>query len=770
MLALVLAAVLVAQAVQGAPTNCGELCDQTTGSYGQSWGSHSSYSKQSRYGSHQSYSSGSRGLGATGGRLETLDENAVIGTPGLDRPGTWQDEKHYVTDDGKGEMNYRAGQTVTNNGFSKYASHSYRYGSHDSHAPLSNSQILSTSEFNSELQNIRSRIANFMGSFNLGSGSLINSNTLEDFKHNANLITTQFNDVCSQLDVNSSMYQQMQQELQQFLRQSEERQRQMEATIFQTASTTSTATHGSIHRYPVESRPASVVRPDENAIFIQQQQQRIEEEISQIQNQINSFYSTFNRVDSDVKFEENLNTEVNVITQKLIDLNLQAEQNQSQRQRIENMKNRYEAYVSSIRARIEEQVRRNQEEEVKRQQRLQEIENERIRLENAEQAKQAQLRLETERLRQQELEAERQRHAAEKRRLEAEAESRRRLQALEAEKQKIENDKINAEERRRQTEKLQIQLDQQQQHLQQLQAVQTTRPQVTGSVQVSGTSSLHHTVSGSYGSTGSIGSTGSYGSTGSIGSTGSYGSTGSTGSTGSYGSTGSSGTSGSYTRPQPLHIDLTAAVNRLQQDFNRIQNEVNKFNTYTMRLTADNKVNIVNEAKQRYDQLHQNLENICNQSSRYNNQNLLNSAQELQRHFESLYQKFQNEAARTISSDSQVSVSGGYTSSSSYGASGSHHVVHQPKITNVEYSHEKSTEVEIGSSRRPAQHYASGSGYSQSSGYKSGYGASADDIYRTGAIDLGGSGYSGGVDCVEQQAGQPCIIPPRRNRRNVGGK
>lgn len=745
MLALLLAAALIAQVAHGAPTNCGELCEQSTGSYGQqsrgsSWGSHSSYSKQSRYGSHQAYSGGSRGLGVTGARIEDLDENAVIGTAGLDRPGSWQDAKHYVTDDGKGEMNYRAGQTVTNNGYSKYASHSYRYGSHDSHAPLSNSQVLSTSEFNNELQNIRSRIASFMGSLNLGSSSLVSANSLENFKHNADQIVTQFNDVCSQFDVGSSMYQQVQQELQQFQRQVEEQQRQMEALVLQSTSTTSTATHGSINRYPGNSpRPAAVVRPDENAIYIQQQQQRIQDEIAKVQNQINSFYSTYNRVDSDVKFQDNLNSEVNVITQKLIELNLQSEQNQSQRQTIENIKNQYETYVSSIRARIEEQVRRNQEEEARRQQRLQEIENERIRLENDEQAKLSQLRIEEDRLRQQELEAERQRHATEKKRQEEEAENRRRLQALDDEKARIRNEEINAEERRRQSERLQIQLDQQQQQLQNLQTVQTTRPQLTGSLQVSGTSTVHHSVSGSYGSTGN------------------------------------SGTTGSYTRPQIVapqqHVDLTAAVNRLQQDLNRIQNEVNKFNSYTMRLTADNKVSIVNEAQQRYQQLHQNLENICNASSRYNNQNLLNSAQEVQRHFESLYQKFQNEAANIISSDSQIgSVSGGFSSSSSYGSSGSHQTVQQPRISNVEYSHEKSTEVEIGTSRRPVQHYASGSGYRQSSGYKS-YGAGADDIYRNGLIDLGGgAGYSSGVDCVEQQAGQPCISPSRRNRRNVGGK
>lgn len=220
---------------------------------------------------------------------------------------------------------------------------------------------------------------------------------------------------------------------------------------------------------------------------------------------------------------------------------------------------------------------------------------------------------------------------------------------------------------------------------------------------------------------------------------------------------------GSHAKPQPViqpHVDLTAAMSRLQQDLNRLQTEVNNFNIYTMRLTAANSVTIVGEAERQAERLRERINNLCETSNRYQNHNIQSSAEDLGRRFEELFRSFQNQAA-SYSSQSGSSFSAGYSSESSYGASGHYGAVRAPAIGNVEYEHSKSVDVEVG--RRPAasQSYAAGSSYSSANSYGA---HGADGQYRTGLIELGqnGSGGARQVDCVEMYAGQPCVEQPRR--------
>ncbi|XP_011494063.1 PREDICTED: mediator of RNA polymerase II transcription subunit 15 [Ceratosolen solmsi marchali] len=723
MLAVVLVGALIAQSSLAAPSpNCAELCeDQNVGSYGQSKSSssYSSYSKSS-YGHGIPGMSGSGSLGLAGSRLENLDEN-VIGTSGLSRPGNWQDEKHFVTDDGRGQMSYRAGQTVSNNGFSKYAQHSYSYGSHESHAPLSNSQVLSTEQFGRELQSMRNRISSFMGNFHLDIGSNVNTNVLQDFKSKADLLGSQLNNACNQVDVGSSTYQQMQQIISQFHRDVDKKQREMENLIYQNSGvgvsssnigSSSSTTHGSVYRYPVATSAQH------------------EEQVSKVQSLISSFYTTFNRPDTNFQYQQDLNAQVDAINAKLAELNYESTQNDSDRARIDHLKRQFETYVTQIRLRIQEIERRNQEEEARRKDRE-------LQLKLEKQQQEEKLRQE-ELLRAQQQEEERLRlqHQEEERlRLQHQEEERLRLQHQEEERLQLQRKQDEENKRARQEQEQQARLV--------LSNAQQSSVKITGG-------SMYEQSGRGYGSqTQSAGSA--------------Y--------TESHGY-------GGHTKPQPViqpHVDLTAAMSRLQQDLNRLQTEVNNFNMYTMRLTSANSVTVVGEAERQAEQLRERINNLCETSSRYQNQNVLLSAEDLGKHFEDLFRTFQNQAANYSqqqgggsSSSSGFSASSGYSSESSYGSSGRYSSSRAPAITNVEYEHSKSVELEVGRKPGRSQSYTTsiGSAY----GATSSYGAQGvDGKFRTGLIDLGQSG-SGArqVDCVEMFAGQPCVEQPRRYRRHVG--
>lgn len=131
------------------------------------------------------HQSGSTGLqmaaGPTNARLETFDENTAVSnnnnnvqqtfekpTPlsPLDNGGgaNWQEEKHYVSEDGKGEMIYKAGQTKSDNGYTKFSQHKYSYSSSGVGSPAAgngngNAQVLSNEDFGRELDNIRAKMA-----------------------------------------------------------------------------------------------------------------------------------------------------------------------------------------------------------------------------------------------------------------------------------------------------------------------------------------------------------------------------------------------------------------------------------------------------------------------------------------------------------------------------------------------------------------------------------------------------------------------------------
>lgn len=783
MLALLLVGALVAQAALGAPTDCTEFCDdQSTPGFGQrKTSSYSGYSKSSSWASKQRL--GSSGLGRTGSRLENFDDNVVghVGVGELERPGNWQDEKHYITDDGRGQMSYRAGQSVSNNGFSKFAEHSYRYGTQDSHAPLANSQILSTAEFSRELQSMRSRINSFMGNFNLDAGSIMNANTLQEFKSKASVISNQMNNVCNQVDSGSSMYQQMQQMIQQFQRDVEQRQQEMEAVIFQASSRSST--HGSI-RYP--SRPSTQYAPIQQyptrPSAIQQYptrpspisedtivQQRVQEQVTNVQSLISSFYTVFNRPDTNLQYQQDLATQVDIVNQKLADLTFDAAQSESLRLRVERLKTQFDSYVLQLRNRIQDIEKRQREDEARRleremqlkiekqqhEEKMRKLEEERLRLQQQE----------AERLRLQHEEEERQRQLQleeERTRLQQEEEERQRLRHLEQERLRLEQEEVKLQQDREEHARIlavqQQNLQQQQLQLQQQQQQQPqyVTPHVTGTLEVSGSSSYEHSIKGTYVnpvSTGATASSGSY----------------------VHGSHGSS-----YTRPQQVmqpHVDLTAATNRLQQDLNRLQNEISHFNMYSARLTSANSASVVSEAEAQAEALRQSINNLCETSGRYQKLDVKSRAEDLGRRLEELFRAFQTEAANYSSqsgseSSSGFSASGGYSSESAYGSTGKYSSVRAPAVTNVQLEHSKSTEIEIG--RRPAasQRYSSGSGHSATSGYGASarYGARTGDQFQSGLIDLGQGAASGQqVDCVEMNAGQPCINESRRYRRDVGG-
>lgn len=717
MFALLLAVAFVGQAVQGAPKpDCTGFCDDSpitrTGSYHRS-GSYSSYSKSSRYGSGIS----STGLGSTGARLEDLGEPAVS----VERPGSWQDEKNYITDDGRGKMHYKAGQTVRNNGYSKFAEHSYSYGTHDQNARLSNAQVLSTAEFNQEFQSLRDRIRSFMGNFALGSGSIVNANFLQDFKNKANMYSSQMNDVCSHYDSSSAMYQQMRQFQEQFQRQVDQREREIQAMISQTASSSSNVE--TVNYTP--RRPAAQIveytTPREDTFAVQ----RVNDQINKVQGEISNFWSSYSHVESSYEFSQNFKTKVDGITQQLSNLSQNPVPNEALKKQIQNLKAQFNNYVETITTYIkaaEEDKQRKEEEHLRQKQ--QRLEQERKNFD--ERIKQMQ----TESLRiQQELEIQKSKHQQMEFQLQQQLDQQRAHQrALDSEKQRlqdeqfaIEQEEIKFEQQRletqRQQQQLQQQIQQKQQQLQQqIEVVQVQQPvvrpapivveqqpEVSESVHVSGHSSYEHHVKGSYGSH-------KQGST-----------------SGSYTSSSNNNQASSYVQPSlQSHVDVTAMFSKLQQDLHRLQNDVNNFNTYNMRLTSSNSASIVSEANSQASSLRQRLEELCSNSRKYQNQQILDAAEDLERNFDKMVQELQSQA-------SSFSASAGFSSESSYSSSGKYSSARAPTITDIEIEHTKNTEVEI--KGRPGRRYTA----------------------------------SRQVDCVESQAGQPCVDHFGRNKRQAGG-
>ncbi|XP_014219549.1 inner centromere protein A [Copidosoma floridanum] len=723
-----LACALLGQ-VLGAPTDCTDYCGEQGTSYGgqarDSYGN--SYASKSSSYEHRLQRVGGRSGNnqlQTSGRLENLDENAVVGSSGLglnlDRPGSWQDEKHYVTDDGKGQMSYRAGQTVTGNGYSKFAEHSYSYGTHDSHARLANSQVLTTAEFNRELASMRNRIASFMGSFHVDAGSVVNANQIADFRDRAGAISNQLNDVCNQVDAGSSMYQQIREMQQQFDQDIDRMQKQMERQL-EYHSSSSSQVYGSFKSYP--SAGSSTSRPVAGSSYsqpIQQQQpviseesivkQRlVEDEIAKIQSQVSSFYTNFGRVDTNAQYKVDLGNQADVISRELANLKLQALQSEHQRARVDNLRSHFENYLSEIRDRIHKLEDRQREEAARQLEiRIQEEKNhyeENLR----------NLKLEKQRI-EKEAEAERARREEELFRAQEEEAARKEAEAAAARLRQQQQQQQEEERRAR------LEVEEVQKTVPQSDSVQGIGAGVAGKVEVTGSSSYEHTIN-TWSNTGGRHSSGSFQS--SIG--------------------------GGQSKPihqqqhhqLNAHVDLTAATSRLQQELHRIQNEINNFNTHSMRLTAANSQSVIGEAERQAESLRQSISNLCETSSRYQNQNIQSSAEELSQRFEDMVRSLERQAANYLANPSSAasgfSASAGYTSSSSYGSNGAYSAVQAPTITNVEYEHSKSAEVEV--SRRPLSS-ASSQRYAQSSGQRR-------------------------ADCVEHYAGQPCVEtrPQQQQRR-----
>lgn len=719
MLALLFAAAVLCQAVQGAPKpDCSELCEETTpiktGAYhrSSSWGSRSAWS--SRSGSAPIRGSG---LGSTGARLEDFGSDSVgVGS----RPGNWQDEKNYITDDGKGTMHYKAGQTVHNNGYSKFAEHSYSWGSHSKNSRLSNAQVLTTAEFNQEFQNLRESIRSFMGNFALDSGSDINANFLQDFKTRANMYSNQMNDVCNQFDTSSSMYQQMRRFQEEFQRQVSQREHDIQNVISETSS--------NVEAYPVRRPAAPLVEyttPREDTVAVQ----RVNDQIHHVQGEISNLWNSFSRVESTYEFSQNFKTTVDGIAQQLGSLSQNPVPNEALRQQIQSLKTQFDSYVQTITTYIKEaEEDKVKKEEEHLRQKQQKLEQERKNYED----RMRQMQTESLRL-QQELDLQKSKHQQMEYQLQQQLDQQRAHQRkLDSEKQRLDNERFAVEqeevkfeqqrvESQRKQQQLQQTIHQKQQQLQQqIEQVQVQQPVVhqpivrpaqivqeqpeaVSEVHVSGQASYEHHVKGSYGSKVHAGTSGSYHNQG-----------------------------GRYTQHQqqqqqqhqtPLesHQDYTAMVSKLQQDLNRLRNEVDNFETFNMRMTSSNSQSVITEANSQASSLRQRLEDLCSNSRRYQNQQLLNSAEDLERNFDRMFQDLQKQA-------SSFAGSAGFSSESSYSSSGKYSSVRQPSITDVEVEHSKTTEVE----------------------YK---GPHTSRITKT--------------DCVESQVGQPCIVG--RQKREVGG-
>ncbi|KAJ8686477.1 hypothetical protein QAD02_022271 [Eretmocerus hayati] len=105
------------------------------------------------------------------GKLENLDENpmsspAVINGPVQpSKPANFHKSQHFVTNDGKGEATFKAGQSITDNGFTKYAEHQLNYDSNANHKPDPNTQVLTVEEFQRKQKELQEQVDDFMKDF-----------------------------------------------------------------------------------------------------------------------------------------------------------------------------------------------------------------------------------------------------------------------------------------------------------------------------------------------------------------------------------------------------------------------------------------------------------------------------------------------------------------------------------------------------------------------------------------------------------------------------
>ncbi|KAJ8678687.1 hypothetical protein QAD02_014474 [Eretmocerus hayati] len=766
MLALVLLGGLLLSSTTAAPNLCSGSCDDSKFG-GSAYGRRSSYSSLSSMGSSRGYSTGGSSLGSRGGRLETLDDN-VVQTFGsglnLDRPGNWNEKKHIVTDDGHGEMNYEAGQTVTGNGYSKFSKHSYRYGSQDKHEPRSDSQILSVSDFNNEVQNLRQRINSFMGSYRSDSASLIDAGFMRDFRGKADLISSQLNDVCDQVSKGSSQWNQMQRMIKDFESQYEQKrselqtryQQQLESRYSGSSSGGSYHSESSYrqeqrHEYPKEVPPLEpLIKPS-----------------FPCQDLVREFYREFNRADTSEQYQQQLNTRSELIREKLAELKLEAGQREQQLSEVTTLEAQFGSFVGQLRERIHKFEAQQREEEQRYQERLRQIEEDKRR--DEERLRQLESRQEEERRKQAQLEQQKLR--LEQQRLQLEKEARETQERLESERIQVEQIEKNRSEKQQRLESERAQLLQQQRKMQQQLQQPVPTPELPD-VEIVGTDSdlrKQHSSSSSQGSSSSTFEA-SYNMSSSSSSS-------STMHVESSGNSGSSSSANLQRQQQQRviepHVDMTARVSRLQQDLNRLNNEINAFKIQSAQLSSENSISVVPQLNGQAESLRKEIQGLCDKSERYHSDDALQNARELKARFEAEFGRFQSSLSELSSSSSFTSSSssssnqqemqqvqqqlGDFSSGSSWSSSGRVSHVKPPRLTKMELEHSRSVEVEMGS--RPAPVIGSRSSYSGSSGY------SASSSYGSAGGSAGESSSRYSSDCVEASAGQPCVGQLQHQRR-----
>lgn len=343
----------------GARGICDENCSNSMlRSLGQGRTSYSSHYQSSSFSNNMNHPMSNSNSPANFEGLSKRD----LDTDSSDRPRNWNDEKHFITDDGKGRMSYKEGQIVTDGSITRYASHNYRYSSHDSETPPPNAQVLSQSEFDNQVQRIRNSISNFNQNFRFNSALIVNENTNRNFKSQAELIRNQVNDVCNQIDPNSSMYMQMQDMLRQFNENVSRKESMMQQFISRNINNNNNNYYGenypqstsrdyyphttSSNYYPVHDRPTH----------------RVMEGVKSLQTSVSSFYKQFNRLSIDSKYLQDLDDRSNAIKNQISSLQAESSHDSHITSRLESLKTQFETYVSQLKERLEEMVNeRNQE-------------------------------------------------------------------------------------------------------------------------------------------------------------------------------------------------------------------------------------------------------------------------------------------------------------------------------------------------------------------------------------------------------------------------
>ncbi|XP_058790261.1 mediator of RNA polymerase II transcription subunit 12-like [Phymastichus coffea] len=669
MFALVVVTTLVSQSL-AAPSNCGtaSVCDsysgrQTLPGSSQTKGGYSSYSK---WGSSSSWSSGPLvgGTSSPSANLETFDDGNLIGTGGLNRPGSWRDEKSYVTDDRKGKIDYKASQEITGNSYRKSAESSYSWGTHDYNEPKANSQFIHSSQFDGQIRDVERDMEAFIGQFSFGAGSTVNQQTLESFRRQADQLSRQVTGLCDQADVNSEQYRQLQRIKQNFDRQVQLKQQEIMNFAVESKHSISgsigSSSVGASYEQPqphystVPVYPEPIYQAPVTANPVEIQRERVQQECNKLRANIDSFYnnfvtadySTYDREDTLTTFRAQVNAQVATINQQIANLRVESANFEYQRNFVEEMNRTFESYVTNLNQHIkdcEDRIRAEQLRLIKEQERIQKEKLERERLE-------ADRRYQENLLKIQEQHDREQREFEERQRLEVERLEKKKIEAeLEWERKKEKAERVTYQPRP-QPSLPQVQLP-----------VQTVAPNVevaqnggwSHKVDVHISGSQHHEVSGS-------------------------------------GVGGAS--SGQQIQYQPVqigpHIDFTEIQNKMSQEFNRLVSSVNRLSSYSMQLTESNQQTINAQFQRDANELRRKIENLCQESSQYHNDHVFKAAEDLKRTLEQSFQYFQQELAK-------VSSSGSFQDSSSWNTGSRYTNVRQPHISNVEINHSKSTEFEL---------------------------------------------------------------------------